>query len=185
METFIKIFDNVMSQEDCAIFLQKFKELNLDENGEVNFDGEQQEYMNLSNHKTVVDFETKVILAAKKCVKEYLKDFDWLETRFSFENAMVLKLPKNKGLPRHHDNEISEDGFRRNFIVLMYLQELVSGGDLCFPKQGIIVKPKPGLMIIAPTFFTHPHFVIPATEERYTYRINFFIENNTDDIRRY
>jgi len=185
MKTFIKTFTNVVPEKDCLDFLEKFKKLNLDQNGEVNFDGEQKEYMNLSNHKELADFEAKVISAAKECVSDYLKDFEWLETKFLFENAMLLKLEKGKGLPLHHDNEISEGGLRRNFIVLMYLQEMLSGGDLCFPKQSSIIKPEPGLLVIAPTFFTHPHFVLPTFEDRYTYRINFFIQNNTDDVRRY
>lgn len=185
MNTFIKTFKNIVSQKECADFLEEFKKLNLDQNGERNFDGEQHEYMNLSKQNSLKSFEEKIVLKIKECVKEYLEDFNWLETKFIFENAMLLKISKGKGLPLHHDNEISEGGLRRNFIVLMYLQDMLYGGDLCFPKQSTIIKPEAGLVVIAPTFFTHPHLVLPTFEDRYTYRVNFFIQDGTNDIRRY
>lgn len=183
--TFIETVPRVVTDKECADFLKVFKALNLNENGEVNFDGEQQEYMNLSQHPELKAFEDKVIAGAAKAVDNYLKVCSWMETKYILENAMLLRIPAGKGLPVHHDNEISEDGMRRHFIVLMYLQTMLYGGDLCFPKQGVIIKPEPGLMVIAPTFFTHPHFVVPTVEDRYTYRVNFFIQDGTNDTRRY
>ena len=64
------------------------------------------------------------------------------------------------------------------------MQDL-EAGELYFPEQDVLVKPKAGRMVIAPTFFTHPHMVLPTLEDRYTYRVNFFIKDRKNGQAKY
>lgn len=186
METFIRVYDDVISEFECSLFIKEFKQSNASiKKDEINFDGHQLEYMNLDNIPLLASFDFKVQDVAQKQVNKYLAEFPWMHNKFYLENSMLLHISPHQGLPLHSDNEFSEGGLRRNFIVLMYLQDMESGGELAFPKQSLVVKPKAGRMVIAPTFYTHPHMVLPTLEDRYTYRVNFFIESGNNDIRRY
>lgn len=186
METFIRVYDDILSKHECALFLKEFKQSNPSiKKEEINFDGHQLEYMNLDKIPLLASFDFKVQDIAQKQVDKYLSEFNWMHNKFYLENSMLLHISPNQGLPLHSDNEFSEGGLRRNFIVLIYLQEMELGGELFFPKQDLIVRPKSGRMVIAPTFFTHPHMVLPTFEDRYTYRVNFFIKNGENDTRNY
>lgn len=185
MDTFIKVIDDVVSKFECDLFLEEFKEANPDiKKDEINFDGHQLEYTNLDKIPKLASFDLKIQDVAEKEVRKYLAQYKWANNEFYLENSMLMHIKQFQGLPLHHDNEVSSGGLRRNFIVLIYMQDL-EAGELYFPQQDVLVKPKAGRMVIAPTFFTHPHMVLPTLEDRYTYRVNFFIKDRKNGQAKY
>ena len=183
METFIRQIDNLISKESCEEFIFLLEKENLQrKTEEINFDGEQHEFMNLDKIQSLKAFDSNVRGLAQKEVDKYLQSIGTVQAEYYLENSMLLKLKTGTGLTMHYDNEISEGGLRRNFIVLLYLQD-IEGGEIVFPKQSLVIKPRAGRMIIMPTFYTHPHAVLPTPVDRYTYRVNFFIKSGTNDTR--
>lgn len=45
----------------------------------------------------------------------------------------------------------------RRLSVIAFCNDDFDGGELVFPRQGITIKPEPGMMAIFPSGFTHPH----------------------------
>ena len=45
----------------------------------------------------------------------------------------------------------------RRLSVISFCNDDFDGGELVFPRQGITIKPEPGMMVIFPSTFTHPH----------------------------
>lgn len=91
---------------------------------------------------------------------------------FNVENAPMLWYPKNTPNPLHADNSIFENGsvikvknWKRSAII--FLNENFNGGELCYPEQGVCVKPKTGMMLVAPAGIEFPHLVTPADRDRY------------------
>lgn len=190
MNDFIQITEGLLSPDECADFLEKFKAKDLSRNTEdINFDGEQNEYKNLDKHEDLKDFHNKVQSIADQEVKKYLENNPLLRTEYYIESSLLLELEQQKGLELHYDREIAspheaESGTfeRRTFTVLAYLQDLIGGGEIHFPEQKKLITIKPGTFVVFPTFFTHPHRVFPAMEDRYTYRINFYVKRELDEL---
>lgn len=51
----------------------------------------------------------------------------------------------------------------RRLSVIAYCNDNFEGGKLRFPRQGIEITPKPGLVVVFPSGFTHPHAALPVS----------------------
>jgi hypothetical protein len=190
MNTFIQKKEDLLSLSECSEFIHNFKSKDLSRNTEdINFDGEQNEYKNLDKHSNLKEFHDKVKKVADEQVQEYLRSYPLLRTQYYIESSLLLELEKMKGLKLHYDREIASShesesgGFeRRTFTVLAYLQDIDQGGEIFFPEQKELIKIKAGTFVVFPTFFTHPHMVFPTSQDRYTYRINFYVRNELDEL---
>lgn len=120
----------------------------------------------------------RVVNVAESKLKNYLSPVaNLVPHKYMFRSLSMLKYEAGAGVPLHYDEELSPDGNGKNFIFLIYLNSVSVGGELVFPLQNEVIRPEPGLMVIFPTFFTHPHQVIPSlVEERYCLRIEYQID---------
>lgn len=41
--------------------------------------------------------------------------------------------------------------------MLLYLNDDYEGGELCFPRQGITIRPEKGMVVMFPSNFQYPH----------------------------
>ena len=116
---------------------------------------------------------------AKECLVSYFKSngIDSLINinDFEYESSNIDKVDQGIWLPLHIDKEYDNSFIsKRNFIVILYLNTIEDGGELCFPLQQRIIYPKAGDIVIFPTFYTYPHYVTPPmSSDRYAYHINF------------
>ena len=96
-------------------------------------------------------------------------------SNYRYVHSSIDMIEKMGGLPIHFDKEYDKDFIsKRNFIIVIYLNEITSGGELVFPLQKRIISPKVGDLAIIPSFFTHPHYVNPSLfEDRYAYHLNY------------
>jgi hypothetical protein len=66
-------------------------------------------------------------------------------------------------LPEHYDGYGSlptpNGNPKREISSVLYLNEDFDGGEICFPNQGINLKPKPGMLAIFPANQEFVHFV--------------------------
>jgi hypothetical protein len=203
MNSFIKQIPGVFSRDFCNNFLNIFEQLNIPAvKNEYNFDGAHEEYKYLDSFYEIKNIDKEIKKAADLEVKKYLEPLrHFYPLKNKLDGTSVLKLKQHGTLSLHYDPEITQDKhvnlydikaknimmrihnfFRKNthhrhLSVLMYLQDM-QGGELYFPMQKVLVKPEPGLMVIFPTLFTHPHTVFPTLDKhRYTYRFNYIIED--------
>lgn len=63
-------------------------------------------------------------------------------------------------IPSNHNNEIiNKLGFEPDFSGLLYLNDEYGGGEIVFPNQDLVLKPKPGTLIFFTGSMDFPHSV--------------------------
>jgi 2OG-Fe(II) oxygenase superfamily len=90
---------------------------------------------------------------------------------------------KNEGYFKWHFDALGPGAWDRQLAVIVYLNSIDVGGETCFHRQNLKVKPVAGDALFFPTFWTHLHcgeiaqsddkyivssfvnFVIPAADE--------------------
>jgi len=85
---------------------------------------------------------------------------------FTFINPSVQKYKQNEGhfIKEHFDGD-GKDSF---LVSILYLNDVVEGGETEFPEFGIKVKPKKAKLVQFPAFFTHKHKgLIPISGDKY------------------
>lgn len=102
---------------------------------------------------------------------------------YSFNCANIIKYPDGITLPMHLDNPSCRTPenltYTRTVGLLCFLNNDFDGGELIFPNQDKIIKPKPGTLVMFPINHLYPHMVNTVTKgERYALRINLFKKEN-------
>lgn len=68
----------------------------------------------------------------------------------------------------HYDWELVQVKSRKllpkPFVFLIYLTDVIEGGELLFPKQNRKIKPELGKVVLFPCNFTYPHVAMPVTK---------------------
>jgi hypothetical protein len=132
--------------------------------------------------------DAKFDIPVKRDAPFEYKDYNLLQRRRMKEHPLVLELtslfqwnvdsapiiwyPAGTSNSMHADNSINENGdvikmteWTRSVII--FLNEEFHGGELIYPEQGLIVKPKTGTMLIAPAGIDYPHYVTATDSDRY------------------
>ncbi len=91
---------------------------------------------------------------------------------------------RNEGHFKWHFDALGPGTWHRQIAMLIYLNSVEEGGETCFHRQNLRVKPIAGDALFFPTFWTHAHcgeiprsgdkyvissfisFVIPAVEQK-------------------
>jgi hypothetical protein len=75
---------------------------------------------------------------------------------------------KDEGHFKWHFDAIGPGTWERQLAMIIYLNSVAHGGETCFQRQDILVKPIAGDAVIFPTFWTHAHCgEIPRSEDKY------------------
>jgi hypothetical protein len=69
---------------------------------------------------------------------------------------LLERIEPGQGFGMHIDASIAGT-HDRMVAVLMYLKDVEQGGETQFPFQSMQVKPRAGLMVLFPPYWTHPH----------------------------
>ncbi len=174
---FIAKYPNVIHEDLCQSIILKFnselRQVNLTE--EYSAEGY---ILDSTSERWVEIFQTIRQLTDKK-IKEYISPIAHLcPHQYVFRSISMLRYGPGQHVPLHYDEEICPDGTGKHFICLIYLKSLLMGGELLFPLQKEVISPAPGLMVIFPTFFTHPHTVLPTVDEdRYCLRVLYKVSD--------
>jgi hypothetical protein len=91
---------------------------------------------------------------------------------FKIENAPIIWYPRGTSNVKHCDNSIIENGkvirvTNWNRSAIVFLNDEFNGGELVYPEQGLVIKPKTGTMVVAPAGYQFPHFVTSVDSDRY------------------
>jgi hypothetical protein len=75
---------------------------------------------------------------------------------------------KNEGHFKWHFDAIGPGTWERQLAMVIYLNTVQDGGETCFHRQNLQIKPTAGEALIFPTFWTHAHCgQIPRSEDKY------------------
>jgi len=87
--------------------------------------------------------------------------------------------PINGGYHQLHCENSGIASSSRHLVFMTYLNDLDQGGETYFPNQKFLCKPKKGLTLIWPAYFSYPHKGFPSIETKYivTGWFNFYNDN--------
>jgi|SRR5581483_873939 len=111
-----------------------------------------------SLHPDFARFERLMIHVAHASVKLYMMDNTFI-TLVRDEGFQILKYDVNQHFKPHIDaimGRTTPEGNRAVSLVA-YLNDDYGGGELCFPRQGLTIKPETGSVVVFPSYFTHVH----------------------------
>lgn len=97
------------------------------------------------------------------CVSEYMRIYDWLNySPGIFDSGYQWQWyePKVGMYKEHIDGDPWNDNQHNNGRVagvVMYMNDVIEGGETAFRYQNVLVKPKKGRIAIFPANWTHPH----------------------------
>jgi hypothetical protein len=75
---------------------------------------------------------------------------------------------KNEGHFKWHFDALGPGAWDRQLAMIIYLNSVEDGGETCFHRQNLRVKPVAGDALFFPTFWTHMHSgEIPRSEDKY------------------
>ena len=75
---------------------------------------------------------------------------------------------KNEGHFKWHFDALGPGAWDRQLAVVVYLNSIAAGGETCFYRQNLKVRPVAGDAVLFPTFWTHMHCgEVPRSEDKY------------------
>ncbi len=75
---------------------------------------------------------------------------------------------KNAGHFKWHFDALGPGAWERQLAMVIYLNSVEEGGETCFHRQNLRVRPVAGDAVFFPTFWTHMHCgEIPRSEDKY------------------
>jgi 2OG-Fe(II) oxygenase superfamily len=75
---------------------------------------------------------------------------------------------QNEGHFNWHFDALGPGAWERQLAVIIYLNSVEGGGETCFHRQNLQLKPVAGDAVFFPTFWTHMHCgEIPRTADKY------------------
>jgi hypothetical protein len=80
----------------------------------------------------------------------------------------IQHYPKNQGHFKWHFDAAGPSTWHRQMAVVIYLNSVQEGGETCFHRQNLRIKPIAGDAVFFPTFWTHAHCgETPRSEDKY------------------
>ena len=75
---------------------------------------------------------------------------------------------KDEGHFKWHFDALGPGAWERQLALVIFLNSVAAGGETCFHRQNVRVKPVAGDALLFPTFWTHMHCgEIPRSEDKY------------------
>jgi len=75
---------------------------------------------------------------------------------------------KNEGHFKWHFDALGPGAWERQLALVIFLNSVAEGGETCFHRQNLRVRPVAGDALLFPTFWTHMHCgEIPRSEDKY------------------
>lgn len=171
---FIKVYDDVLTQEACDDIIKYFKcrtkEISGVENIGVVDEIRHADEMNVStsNDEESQHIHNFLISATKKVMTWYKEDVstygDWVCDVENIESFRIKHYDIGEGYYKTHIDNVGG----RQYAVIFYLNDVTIGGETEFPLINTMVNPKSGRVLIFPTTFMYPHQAnIPLSNDKW------------------
>jgi hypothetical protein len=91
---------------------------------------------------------------------------------------LLERIEPGQGFGMHIDASVAGT-HDRMVAVLMYLKDVEQGGETQFPFQSIQIRPRAGMMLLFPPYWTHPHQgVSPVSGLKYNLTSYVVVDND-------
>lgn len=110
-------------------------------------------------HKELAYYEYLLCQATHSCAYAYraLNKHLWITRDTGHE---LLRYGPGQHFHEHVDTLSAKGGGANGLRLLScvsFLNEGFDGGELHFPRQNVVIKPRAGMIVLFPSIFTHPH----------------------------
>lgn len=165
MEKYLLSIDDAVSLDFCKSLISKFHD---NPNSWIVRDDETMRFneINLSQNQKIFDKELEVLYNVfLKCTDYYKSMFpSWQFPKSqAFEEIRMKHYPVNLGEFKPHVDASTFDNMKRFLVFFLYLDE-GEGGETVLFDQEIVVKRKPGRILMFPPLWTFPHAGTMPTE---------------------
>ena len=107
--------------------------------------------------------------------QQYFSHFDWFNPRYRDVGYFVKKYAKGQGhFDTHVDVSVAKNA-KRMLVMILYLNDVLEGGETEFVHTGHQVKPRQGRLLLFPPMWMYPHkSKLTLSGDKYT--LNTFLE---------
>ena len=161
MKRYIKLYDNVISKQDCEEIISLF-DSNPDQHEEHNNDLMNFKQINMIQHRDTWSKQIDILSSAfLKGLEQYKYEcrietgVQWPEN-FSFEEFRIKRYEPGQGVFNLHTDVNDYNSAIRFLVFFVYLNSGSDGGT-DFPTLGVTAPRKQGSMIMFPPLWTYPH----------------------------
>ena len=161
MKKYIKIYDDVLSQQHCDSLIQKFE---LSKSQQVSTDLDNHRHfteININQHEDWKMMAEGTYLHLRPMIQRYKDDCkittkQWPD-QYGFEQIRFKRyLPNGKDEFKEHVDVGDYSSARRFLVFFLYLADN-EGGETSFSEYDIKVKPKAGRLLMFPPTWTYLH----------------------------
>ncbi len=125
----------------------------------------------------------EIVAGVKPRLEAYLSSFGTVGADdYRFSHACFWEQREGEHAPLHYDAEFIYEPGRaahpiRNFLCLIYMNDDYEAGELIFPLQKKVYKPRAGSLVLFPTSFMFPHQTAPSIgNDRYLMRLAYYLD---------
>lgn len=112
---------------------------------------------------------------ARSCLFDYLLSYPEASLGFPTfevrEPPQIIKYEKGGAYRQAHSDYQPHHFPNRHLTFCLYLNTVDKGGELCFVRQGVQVKPVVGSAVIFPAGWTHAHYTKETGSTRYVFQL--------------
>ena len=172
MTQHIKTFEAALSPELCAEIIARF-DADLRVQSDPQPDYSTRHYLNASLCREWRPINVKLCSIANELTAAYFARPPQLQQstyhEWGDDGYIVSRYDVGDTCIMHIDGQTTEEPHNglRIATLLIYLNDVPSGGETCFPMQNVKIKPVQGRALMFPVGYTHPHEVVKATSKRY------------------
>jgi len=176
MSEFLQIYDDVIDKETCDLIIKSLEGSDLFETAITNGDNDSRDTDiihlfterssdELTKNKLNTLFYEDILGTIKtEAIDRYINDtYDILNTHipsWHISQYDYLRYESDVGEYKLHvDNSyIPEDHTHHRILsIILYLNDIESGGETTFPYHNLSIKPEAGKCVVFPSDWTYPH----------------------------
>ena len=104
---------------------------------------------------------------------KYMENYMLYTYEYAYCGCKMLYYPPLAHSPLHYDDELVANdggsiGVARPITLVVFLNDDFEAGELVFPDQNVVIKPKQGAIAIFPASYMYPHTTTPTCgKQRY------------------
>ena len=178
IEKHIWLYEDVLTKEQCETLIEKYEITNTARKGHALFREKVEEIEIPTFDPTDEDYnadawelwngvDDHICEFADNVLHTYLSNYMVKPYEYAYCGCKMLFYPPLSHSPMHYDDElVAKDGgtigVARPITLVVFLNDDFEAGELIFPDQNVIIKPKQGAVAVFPASYMYPHTTTPT-----------------------
>lgn len=178
IEKHIWLYEDVLTKEECNSLIKRYEETQANRKGHAlfrekveeievpTFDPTDEDY-DVEAYRLWEGIDDRICEFADQTLHTYLKNYMVADYEYVYCGCKMLYYPPLSHSPMHYDDELvasdgTSVGVARPITLVVFLNDNFEAGELVFPDQNIVIKPKQGAIVVFPASFMYPHTTTPT-----------------------